>query len=825
MIELRLLKRDWKSGQIQLIAAALILAVAVVAAVAILAERVQQGLSREVSSFLAADIKVESGITLDQVYAEKAKAFGLNTAQVAEFGSMVFHGENNHLASVKSVSHTYPLRGELTISNKAFAKDDGAWRNIASGPVRGEAWVEERLLPILDMQLGDEIEVGKQKLKVTKVIINEPDRGSGFSMIGARLIMNHEDLATTGVIQPGSRVQFGLLAAGDSEQVLNFNTWANNKKSEHVRIILPEEASAQLSDALARGESFLLLSGTVGILLAAIALALSSQRYAERHKDQIALMKSWGQSAQDIRKLILMQLSLLGIVCTAIGVFVGWLVHAGLLWTISDLLPQQLPSAGTSAYLTAIFTGFLCLLGFALPALWHLPDIAPLRVLRRDIDTNALSTSLRISIGVFILILILYWYSQSISISLIFFGGITLTTALLGAIVFVIMGFLKSVTKNAGSSWRIAISNLWRRKWLSIIQMVAFTIAIMLMLVMTSMRTSLLEDWQTQLPADTPNYFLVNVAPWEVDPVKNLMADHKLLDVGWYPMVRGRLVSQNGEVITQERLEKVGGLDREVNLTWTNSLPDTNEIVAGKWWAQQGQAEFSMEEKVATELGVKLGDVISFSLGGRELDATLTSIRSVDWDSMKPNFYIIFPEGVLEDYSPNWITSTYLKRQDKPFINSLLSEYPTILVIALDEIINRIRLVIDRVTTGLELMLLMILACGILVLFATIATSYDERARESAILRTLGSSKKLVLSVVGIEFAFMGCVSGIIAALGAQLAVFGFQVYVFNMSLVWYPWLWLAGPIAGILIVMGLGLLRSYPIIITPPLQSLRQLN
>lgn len=825
MIELRLLKRDWKSGQIQLIAAALILAVAVVAAVAILAERVQQGLSREVSSFLAADIKVESGIALDQVYAEKAKAFGLNTAQVAEFGSMVFHGENNHLASVKSVSHTYPLRGELTISNKAFAKDDASWRNIASGPVRGEAWVEERLLPILDMQLGDEIEVGKQKLKVTKVIINEPDRGSGFSMIGARLIMNHEDLATTGVIQPGSRVQFGLLAAGDSEQVLNFNTWANNKKSEHVRIILPEEASAQLSDALARGESFLLLSGTVGILLAAIALALSSQRYAERHKDQIALMKSWGQSAQDIRKLILMQLSLLGIVCTAIGVFVGWLVHAGLLWTISDLLPQQLPSAGTSAYLTAIFTGFLCLLGFALPALWHLPDIAPLRVLRRDIDTNALSTSLRISIGVFILILILYWYSQSISISLIFFGGITLTTALLGTIVFVIMGFLKSVTKNAASSWRIAISNLWRRKWLFIIQMVAFTIAIMLMLVMTSLRTSLLEDWQTQLPADTPNYFLVNVAPWEVEPVKNLMADHKLLDVGWYPMVRGRLVSQNGEVITQERLEKVGGLDREVNLTWTNSLPDTNEIVEGKWWAQKGQAEFSMEEKVATELGVKLGDVISFSLGGRELDATLTSIRSVDWDSMKPNFYIIFPEGVLEDYSPNWITSTYLKRQDKPFINSLLSEYPTILVIALDEIINRIRLVIDRVTTGLELMLLMILACGILVLFATIATSYDERARESAILRTLGSSKKLVLSVVGIEFAFMGFVSGIIAALGAQLAVFGFQVYVFNMSLVWYPWLWLAGPIAGILIVMGLGLLRSYPIIITPPLQSLRQLN
>lgn len=825
MIELRLLKRDWKSGQIQLIAAALILAVAVVAAVAILAERVQQGLSREVSSFLAADIKIQSGIELDEVYAQKAKTFGLNTAQIAEFGSMVFHGDNNHLASVKAVSNAYPLRGKLTISNKAFAQDDASWKILASGPKAGEAWVEERLLPILGMQLGDEIEVGKQKLTVTKVIINEPDRGGGFSMIGARLIMNYADLTATGVIQPGSRVQFGLLAAGNNEQVVNLSSWAQNYKNEHVRIILPEEASEQLSDALERGESFLLLAGTVGILLAAIALALSSQRYAERHKNQIALMKSWGQSSREIRKLMLTQLSLLGIICTLVGLIVGWLVHAGLLWAIQDLLPQQLPAAGSSAYLTAILTGFLCLLGFALPSLWHLPDIAPLRVLRRDIDTNALSSGLRFSIAIFILVLILYWYSQSISMSLIFLGGIFLTASLLSTLVFVLMSLLKSITKKTGSSWRLAMANLWRRKWLSIMQMIAFTLAIMLMLIMTSMRTSLLEDWQTQLPEDTPNYFLVNVAPWEVDPVKDLMRQHALKDVGWYPMVRGRLVSQNGETITQERLEKVGGLDREVNLTWTKTLPDTNEIVAGEWWTQQGQAEFSMEEKVAKELGVKLGDKIGFSLGGRELEATLTSIRTVDWDSMKPNFFIIFPEGVLEDYSPNWITSTYLQRQDKPFINALLTEYPTVLVIALDEIINRIRLVIDRVTTGLELMLLMVLACGILVLFAAIATSYDERARESAILRTLGSSRKLVLSVVGIEFAFMGLISGLIAAIGAQLAVFGFQLYVFKISLVWYPWLWLVGPMAGILIVTSLGLLRSYPIIITPPLQSLRQLN
>lgn len=824
-IEFRLLKRDWSSGQIQLIAAALILAVSVVSAVSILADRVQQGLAREVSTFLAADIKIESGIPLPQEYAEEARQHGLQTTELTEFSSMVFHGDNNHLASVKSVGDSYPLRGLLTVSDTAFAIDDSDWQQIQHGPAPGEAWVEERLLPILDMQLGDEIEVGKQKLVVRRVIINEPDRGSGFSMIGARLIMNNADLESTGVIQPGSRARFALLAAGDNPQIQAFNLWVENNSNEHIRIILPNEASEQLSDALNRGESFLLLAGTVGILLAAIALALSSQRYAERHQDQIALMKSWGQTSTDIRRLVFKQLLILGLFCTCLGIMLGWLIHCLLLASITDLLPQQLPAAGLYPYLISAATGLLCLLGFAIPALWHLPEIAPLRVLRRDIPSSNLSIGYRIALGTAILSVIIYCYSQSLSISLIFLGGLIITSSVLALLVMAVMLLLNSLLKSAGSHWRISLANLWRRKWLSITQMVAFALAIMLMLIMTCMRTSLMDDWQTQLPADTPNYFLVNVAPWEVEPVKQLMSEYQLQDVGWYPMVRGRLVTQNGKPITPERLEQVGGLNREVNLTWSNTLPDTNEIIEGSWWSGSGSAEFSMEVEVARELGVKLGDRFGFSLGGRELEATLTSLRSVEWDSMKPNFYIIFPEGVLEDYSPNWITSSYLQREDKPFINALLSQYPTVLVIALDEIINRIRLVIDRVTTGLELMLLMILACGVLVLFATIATSYDERAQESAILRTLGSSKKMVLSVTGIEFAFMGVISGLIAALGAQLALFGFQTRLFEMPVVWYSWLWIAGPLAGVVMITGLGVLRSYPIVTTPPLQSLRQLH
>ena len=342
---------------------------------------------------------------------------------------------------------------------------------------------------------------------------------------------------------------------------------------------------------------------------------------------------------------------------------------------------------------------------------------------------------------------------------------------------------------------------------------------------MVSVRTSLLEDWQQQLPEGMPNHFLVNVATWEVDPVQALLTNNELQSESWYPMVRGRLVSKNGEAITKEQLEKTGGLDREVNLTWSMLLSDSNEIVAGQWWQESGKAEFSMEEKVANELGAEIGDLFTFSLGGIELDAELTSLRKVNWDSMQPNFYIMFPEGVLENFSPNWITSTRIERKDKGFINDLLTEYPTVLVLALDEIINRIRLVINRVSTGLELMLLMILACGVLVLFAAIASSFDERAQESAVLRTLGSSRKLVLGALVIEFGFMGLMSGLVGALGAQLAVLALQTFVFNMEAIWYLWIWLSGPMAGALLVGSMGLIRSYPLVITPPLQSLRALG
>ena len=829
MIAIKLLWREFRSGRLGLISASLIVAVAVIAAVALVADRVQSGLSREVSSFLGADLRVRNSRLIDDMFLEQAEAVGLQSAQIAQFSSMVFFGDNNHLAAVKAVEQAYPLRGRLTIADTSFSTDKSNWKEVEYGPSVGEVWVEERLLPMLDMQIGDLLEVGAKQLKVTQVLIHEPDRGSGFSVIGARVMMNHQDLEDTGVILPGSRVSYSLLLSGNSPEIDNYRVWAEdnieNISDGFLEVQTPEESEERLQDTLDRGRSFLLLSGTVGLLLAAVALALSSQQYAKRQQDQLALMKSWGLPSSRVKLILFQQLAALGAISALIGVVVGWTVHLGLMWTITDILPQGLPKPGFQPVIIAVITGFCCLIGFALPALWHLPSVSPLLVLRRDVPLSSLRLGQRLVIGVSLLMVIILWYSKSFALAVLFIVGALIVAAVLGGLVVLTLLAFRKISSRAGSIWRLAIGNLWRRRWSVSMQSVAFSFTIMLLFVMIAMRTSLLADWRAQLPEDAPNHFLVNMMSWEVDPITELMTDAKLDDAGWFPMVRGRLVSQNGELLTEERMRGAEGLDREVNLTWASEIPETNEIVQGKWWAAdtRGSKEFSLEKDVADGLGVSIGDMFLFNVGGREFEAELTSLRTVEWDSMRPNFYIIFPEGVLEDFSPNWITSTYLERNKKQFLNDLLSRHPTVLVVALDEIMERIRIVVDRISIGLELMLLMILICGVLVLFAAIASSFDERIRESAILRTLGSSRKLVLGALCIEFLFMGVAAGLVASAGAQAIIFLLQKLVFDMPLVFYSWIWLGGPVIGALVIATMGLARSASLVVRPPNQLLRE--
>lgn len=838
-VDIKLLWRDWRGGQLNLVVSALVLAVMVVTAVSLFADRVERGLNQQISRFLAADLALRGGIDISDEYRLKATELGLQTADTASFRSMVFAGEKNHLASVKAVSTAYPLRGEVELSNN-LAGGDVLY--LTHGPAKGEAWGEARLFNLLGIKLGDKLEVGYLNLTVSKLIINEPDRGFGFGAAGARVMINHADLAESKLIRPGSRIGYRLLLSGSDANISAYQTWYEQKENalkntneiKHYRLSTPENSEAQLSEAMQRGRSFLLLSGTIGVLLAGLAMALASQRYASRLTDQVALMKAWGQSTSSIRRSHFIRLFLIAAISTMIGMLLGWLAHYLLLEVAHGILNVELPLPGSRPWIVATVTGFVCVLGFALPALWHLPTIAPLKVLRRDIPDSLMGQGRRLMIGILALLLLTYWYSQSLLTSLLFLAAIFV---LFGVCSLIALQFLKLVQGFGswrGSYVRLGLANLWRRKSQTLVQLVGFSTTLMLLLIVLGMRTNLIAEWQAQLPEDTPSHFIYNVADSEMNTVKQLLEGSDVTTLPWFSMVRGRLVAINDDAISRERMSKSDGLSREVNFTQTTELPVSNKVVEGQWWDKAPTGlEFSIEQEVASEIGLTIGDDVEFSVGGIKFNARLANIRSVNWQSMNLNFYVIFYPGALDKFAPNWVTAVHANTEQvahgaltnqAPFVTQMVKQFPAAVVLELGDVIARVRQIIDRVTQGLELILMLVLVCGALVLFAAIGVSYDERLRESAILRTLGSSKKIIIGALATEYVALGAIAGLIASAGAEIVLFIVQTQLFDLDPQWHLNLWLIGVGSGIALITVLGLLRSKNIITAPPLQSLRQL-
>ena len=829
MQALRMLLRTWRGGQLSLIVWSLVLAVSVVTSVSLLAERIERALTAESSAFLAADLVVRSNKLTQQEWVTKAQQQDIETSHMVSFASMVYHESDMHLASVKAVQSNYPLRGVIKRSTTPFTLDEALIELVDYGPAPGETWVDARLLPLLNIELGDNIELGETVLKVTQIIVEEPDGGS-YSFFGARVLMNWDDVAAAGVVQPGSRVTYKyLMAAGtDADAFASYANWLESQLSVHDRLITPDEAQASIASTMDRGRRFLLLAGSIGVVLAGIALALASHHFAAGQTQQVALLKSWGVSARRVRSLYLQQSLWLGLGGSLAGLAAGYIFSELLISTVREWLPIALPSAGIRPWITGMATGLLCLGGFTLPALWHLPAQSPLAVLRQDIQVKPVNAAVRGIFGIVAVAGLLLWYSNSLMLSLAILAGFAITALATVIIGLMMLRLAKNYGQRLGSIWRLALNNLWRRKSQSLIQMVGFSGAIALLMIMVVVRTSLVDEWRVQLAEDAPNHFLVNVASYELEAVKTLVEDRGLETAGWYAMVRGRMAAINGELITEAQKDSHESFRRELNLSWTSALPEGNKVTAGKWWDDIDQATeiapVSLEDELAAELGLKLGDRITFSVGGLTFESEVVSTRSLNWDNMTPNFYFLFPEGLLEDYPRTSMTSLYIPPQKKLLVNELLRKFPTVLVIELDKIIDRIRTIVSQVTRGLEVMTLLILSCGVLVMFAAVSLSMSERLQESAILRTLGSSQRLILGIQWVEFTTLGLMAGLLASIGAEAAVAILQRFMFDMPFALHPWLWLAGPLAGGVLVGALGVGYSRKAVVQPPLEVLRDL-
>lgn len=818
--------RDIRSGEMGLLLIALVVAVGTVTSISLFVDRLHQALLLESANFLAADRQISSSQPIPDNFVAQAEARDLDLTQTMVFPSMVFVGDANQLVSVKAVGEKYPLRGKLIVSDEPFVRG----YPIFEVPPPGEVWLDSRLFPALDVDLGEQIEVGLAELQVTRVLVSEPDRGGSFFDLGPRLLMNIADVPATEVVQPGSRIGYRLLIKGDESVLGDYKEsidLGNNYRWVSIR-----ESSPRIGSALDRAESFLLLGGLLGVLLAGIAVALSAHRYAARHYDHVGVLKTLGATPRQILFGFLSILLLIGSVAITGGLVAGGALHLLIVELLSSLIPITLPNPGARPFLLGAATGLICALSFAMPAFIHLRDISPMRVIRRDLGVAPLSQWLSYGAALAGSLVLLVWYTKSLFLTFWTIVAAIVVVTVFGVLALMLLRGSRVAGMQARSGWRLALSGLQRRRKENVAQILIFGMAIMLLLVLVLLRTELVTEWRSQVPEEAANHFVMNISSDEVDSVRSKIEQGATAGDFLYPMIRGRIIAVNGEESKayQERVATMGGdgprIRSERNLTWTAIEPDNNVITQGHWWSQEEDiAEVSLEQDYADNFQLSLGDVLRFDVGGRQVDATITSFRTVEWESMSPNFFIILSPAALRDFPATYMTSFYLAREDKQFLNGLLRQHPTITVIEIDALIEQVKSIVDRVTQAVELVLGLVLISGCLVLVASIQASRDARMSEHALVRTLGGTRKLIGSSLFAEFLVLGLFAGVVAVFGAELIVAVLQYQVFELGVSLHPWVWPIGPAVGAAVIVFVGLLGARSLINSPPMLVLRGMN
>jgi putative ABC transport system permease protein len=825
----KLLWRDWRAGELTLLLSSLVIAVGTVTTITLFVDRLQQALLTESATFLAADRVLESNSVIDQEILNKADELGLRQSETLSFLSMVFAEERAQFASVKAVDANYPLRGRLIAGDEPFIRG----YPVDGGPSPGELWMESRLFPSLDIARGDMVDVGVASFPASRVLIKEPDRGGGFSNVGPRVLMNLKDVPMTEVVQPGSRLTYRYLFAGESDALEAFESWLKERLPVDARFFGIKEGAEGIGNALERGERFLLLGSLLGVVLAGVAIALAAQRYSLRHYDHVAILKTLGATPRAVDLIFLIIFLVLGTLATLLGSVIGYLMQMGVAEILSPYIPIELPEPSMRPVFLGLVTGFICLLSFALPPLLKLRATQPVRVIRRDLGDPTISDRLTYSFAIVGTLGLMWWYSQDLRLTLMIFSGGVIALLVLFVVAHLMLRSGRVLGMQAGSAWRLALAGMQRRGQENTMQILVFGLAIMLLLILYLVRTALITEWQAQIPQNAPNHFAINISPEDVAPIRELFAENDVDSQPLYPMIRGRMSSVNGELATDRdaRMRTIGNdaprSSSGRNLTWADALPDDNKIIAGKWWRDdyEGVPLVSLEKDLAFRNRLKVDDEIVFTIQGRELTTRVASIRTVAWDNMQPNFYIIFSPGALEEFPSTFMTSFHLGKEQKVFLNILLNRYPTMTVIEVDALIAQVQRIIDQVTLAVELVLVLIVCAGGLVLLASIQASMDERLKQHAILRTLGAGRRLVLGSLLIEFCAMGLFAGLLATLSSEITVYALETEIFQLDYELNPQLWVLGPILGVVLIGSVGTLATRRVVNTPPASVLRELS
>lgn len=832
---LKLLLRDWRGGGLGLLLVSLILATATITCISLFASRIHNSLYDEATQFLAGDAQVSGSGPIPLEWEEQASQNQLIGAHTIEFRAMVFSDEGMQLSATKAVSDTYPLKGQLHIANKPFGE---ATKNNR-GPKPGEVWLASRMFGALQISMGDTVQIGEARFVVSAAIIKEPDNAQSLFGVAPRALIHIDDVDKTQALQVGSRVKYTWMLAGDKDSIEAFRLYFDAHKGEHHRWVDIHQQNRSVGSALERAESFLLLAGSLGVVLCGLAIALAARRYALRQATNVALLKTFGETPNKISRLYGGNLALLGITGMVPGTLLGWGLHWGIIAALSELLPEGLASASLGALFTGAGAGLVALAAFAAPPILSLRQISPAAVIRLDSQSSLNFGWTSWMPGVIAIIGLIYWYSQSVQLTLVLAVGLAVCCVGIGVCARLIIYLSRVTTQKLTGSWRLGLANLQRHRKMNSIQILVFSTLLMLLFTLTLTRTSLISQWQNQIPEGTPNHFVFNIFSDDRAPIADKLNSGKVEHSPFYPMMRGRLIEVNGtplKTVLGGEKEVPHNYARELNLTWSQSLGSDNKIEQGQWWgenpaeselptpAPEGRLQVSAEQEYAEGLKMQLGDTLTFSISGERVNATVASIRSVKWDSMNPNFYMIFDQPVLGGTAANWLTSFYLAPEDKTFLTDLIKSYPTVSVIELDQVIGQLQSIVSQVTLAVEFILILVLAAGVLVLISSVQATLDVRMQESAILRTLGAPKRLVGNILLIEFGALGALSGLLAAAGTEVAFYFLQTRTFNLDYEAQPIMWVVAPFIGCALIGIVGWVSTRRVVHIAPAKVLREL-
>ena len=820
------LLRERHTSELRILFFALVIAVASSSTIGHFAERLQGAMQLSAGEFLAADLVLSSSEAPSTEQLAAVQNDAVKTSQTVQFASMLATDKDLQLASVKAVDDNYPLRGSLRSRQQQNAEELSGGR-----PQPGEVWLDSELIIALDLELGDSIEIGAASFKVARVLTYEPDRAGNLLSFTPRAMINFADLPATDILQPGSRVSYRQLWSGDAQAIAGVRQALQDTLLPHQRIEGLADGNQQVSSALERAASYLNLASLAAILLAGVAVALSANRYARQRFDQAALLRCFGLSRKHTLWLFCLQLLVLALLASLIGTLIGWLAQFALFELLADLLPDDIPAGSLKPFIAGIATSIVMLAGFALPPLIALGRIAPLRVLRRDLIPVAPATWLLYG-SVFIALAALMWQlNLDMRLTTALLLGGTGAAVVLGAGLFFGLKSIRFWLAKRSLAWRLSLGHLLRYPLNSVGQIMAFALILLSMALIVLLRSELLDNWQAQLPEQAPNHFAINIISAQQPDFSAALSEISSNAAPLYPVILGRLTQINGQAATElidPAAKVMRTLQRDLNLTWTNQLPKNNEVIKGKWWSASqplnttdSPYHVSVESDLAKQLNVDVGDQLTFHIGGSDYHANISSLRTVDWNSMQPNFFVIFDPQQMGNVAHTYMTSFYLPENSEQQRIALSKAFPSVSILQVDAVLRQLRDILAQVTLAIELILLFVLAAGVTVLIAGLHSTLTERVQQGALIRALGASRKLLVQSQRNEFALIGACSGFLAWLGCEIS--SYILYSFAFNLPWQPHPWLVAlPIIGALLITTVGMLGTRQVLSSSPLQILR---